>query len=454
MGYAVGVVGWIADVRPALLYTVGLIAVSTGRKDHSESYSMFRNFEWLIGLRYTRAKRRNQFVSFISATSIIGITLGVTALIVVISVMNGFQDELRNRILGMTAHATVSEYERGLGDWQAVAKRVEHEPHVMATAPYVQAEGMLSAQPNVSGAIIRGIEPKYEDAVTDIGSHIIKGDIHDLKPGSFGIVLGADLAKALGVTVGDSLMLITANVAVTPVGGLLRQRKFTVVGIFKIGMYEYDRGTAFIDLKDAQALYRMGDKVTGLRLKLDDLFKAPWVARDLNRKLGNPYWVSDWTKANGNFFRAVQTERTVMFIILSLIVAVAAFNIVSTLVMVVTDKQGDIAILRTLGASPGSVMMIFLISGTIIGLIGTLVGVGLGVTLALNVETIVPWIEHITGTQFMPADVYYISEVPSRLEWSDVLHVGLMAFGLSFLATIYPAWRASRVQPAEALRYE
>lgn len=415
---------------------------------------MFRSFEWLIGLRYTRAKRRNRFVSFISATSIIGITLGVTALIVVISVMNGFQDELRHRILGMTAHATISENGQPVRDWQQLAQKVKNEPHVMASAPYVQAEAMLSAQPNVSGAIIRGIEPKYEDDVTDIGKHMVAGKLSDLKPGSFGIVLGEALAQSLGVVVGDKLMLITANVAVTPVGGLLRQRQFTVVGIFKVGMYEYDRGSAFIDLKDAQALFRMGDGVTGLRLKLDDMFRAPWVAHDLNLKLGNPYWTTDWTKANGNFFRAVQTERTVMFIILSLIVAVAAFNIVSTLVMVVTDKRGDIAILRTLGASPGSITRIFLISGTVIGLIGTLIGVGIGVLIASNVETIVPWIEHLTGTQFMPADVYYISEVPSRLDWNDVWHVGLMAFGLSFLATIYPAWSASRVQPAEALRYE
>ena len=415
---------------------------------------MFRSFEWLIGLRYTRAKRRNRFVSFISATSIIGITLGVTALIVVISVMNGFQDELRHRILGMTAHATISETNHALQDWQSLAERVRGEPHLVASAPYIQAEAMLSAPPNVSGVIVRGIEPSEEDAVTDIGQHMVAGKLVDLKPGSFGIVLGQALAESLGVTVGDKLMLITANVAVTPVGGLLRQRQFTVVGLFKVGMYEYDRGSAFIDLKDAQALFRMGNSVTGLRLKLDDMFKAPWVAHDLNLKLGSPYWTTDWTKANGNFFRAVQTERTVMFIILSLIVAVAAFNIVSTLVMVVTDKRGDIAILRTLGASPASIMGIFLISGTVIGLIGTLVGVTIGVGIALNVETIVPWIEHLTGTQFMPADVYYISEVPSRLDWNDVWHVGLMAFGLSFLATLYPAWSASRVQPAEALRYE
>jgi lipoprotein-releasing system permease protein len=415
---------------------------------------MFRSFEWLIGLRYTRAKRRNRFVSFISATSIIGITLGVTALIVVISVMNGFQDELRHRILGMTAHATISETNHALQDWQSLAERVQGEPHLVASAPYIQAEAMLSAPPNVSGVIVRGIEPSEENAVTDIDKHMVAGKLADLKPGSFGIVLGQALAESLGVTVGDKLMLITANVAVTPVGGLLRQRQFTVVGLFKVGMYEYDRGSAFIDLKDAQALFRMGNSVTGLRLKLDDMFRAPWVAHDLNLKLGSPYWTTDWTKANGNFFRAVQTERTVMFIILSLIVAVAAFNIVSTLVMVVTDKRGDIAILRTLGASPASIMGIFLISGTVIGLIGTLVGVTIGVGIALNVETIVPWIEHLTGTQFMPADVYYISEVPSRLDWNDVWHVGLMAFGLSFLATLYPAWSASRVQPAEALRYE
>ncbi len=415
---------------------------------------MFRSFEWMIGLRYTRAKRRNRFVSFISATSIIGITLGVTALIVVISVMNGFQDELRHRILGMTAHATISENGRALQDWQTLAERVKTEPDVLASAPYIQAEAMLSAPPNVSGAIIRGIEPKYEDEVTDIGKHMVAGSLSDLQPGKFGIVLGDALAQSLGVAVGDQIMLITANVAVTPVGGLLRQRQFTVVGIFKVGMYEYDRGSAFIDLRDAQALFRMGDGVTGLRLKLNDMFRAPWVARDLNLKLGSPYIATDWTQANGNFFRAVQTERTVMFIILSLIVAVAAFNIVSTLVMVVTDKRGDIAILRTLGASPGSIMRIFLISGTIIGLVGTLIGLGFGVLIASNVETIVPWIEHLTGTQFMPADVYYISEVPSRLDWHDVWHIGAMAFGLSFLATIYPAWSASRVQPAEALRYE
>jgi len=415
---------------------------------------MRRTFEWMIGLRYTRAKRRNRFVSFISATSIIGITLGVTALIVVISVMNGFQDELRERILGMTAHVTVGQQGGQLADWPSVVERVDRNPAVLAAAPYIQSEGMLSAGSAVSGAIIRGIRPDREAPVTDIGAHMQQGALEDLEAGEFGIVLGSALARSLGVGVGDKLMLISADVAVTPVGGMLRQRRFTVAGIFEVGMYEYDRGTAMIHLADAQALFRSGDSVSGVRLKLDDIFAAPTVARELNRRLGPPYVAQDWTRSNSNFFRAIQIERTVMFIILSLIVAVAAFNIVSTLVMLVTDKQGDIAILRTLGASPGSIMMIFIITGVVIGLIGTLVGVGVGVLIAENIDVIVPWIENAVGIQFMPADVYYISEVPSRLDWGDVGLIGLMAFALSFLATLYPAWRASRVQPAQALRYE
>ncbi|HSH83576.1 MAG TPA: lipoprotein-releasing ABC transporter permease subunit [Guyparkeria sp.] len=415
---------------------------------------MGRTFEWMIGLRYTRAKRRNRFVSFISATSIIGITLGVTALIVVISVMNGFQDELRERILGMTAHVTIGQQGGTLSDWPSVVERVEQNPAVLAAAPYVQSEGMLSAGSAVSGAIVRGIRPALEMPVTNIGSHMQEGVLNDLKPGEFGIVLGSALARSLGVGVGDRLMLISADVAVTPVGGMLRQRRFTVVGIFEVGMYEYDRGTAMIHIADAQALFRTGEGVSGLRLKLDDIFAAPAVARELNHRLGYPYVAQDWTQSNANFFRAIQIERTVMFIILSLIVAVAAFNIVSTLVMLVTDKQADIAILRTLGASPGSIMVIFMITGVVIGLIGTLVGVAVGVLIAENIDVIVPWIEGVVGTRFMPADVYYISEVPSRLDWSDIGLIGLMAFALSFLATLYPAWRASRVQPAEALRYE
>jgi lipoprotein-releasing system permease protein len=354
----------------------------------------------------------------------------------------------------MTAHVTVSQQGGALSDWPAVVERVDENPAVQAAAPYIQSEGMLSAGSAVSGAIIRGIRPALEMPVTDIGAHMQQGALEDLEAGEFGIVLGAALARSLGVGVGDKLMLISADVAVTPVGGMLRQRRFTVAGIFEVGMYEYDRGTAMIHLADAQALYRSGESVSGVRLKLDDIFAAPAVARDLNHRLGPPYIAQDWTRSNSNFFRAIQIERTVMFIILSLIVAVAAFNIVSTLVMLVTDKQGDIAILRTLGASPGSIMMIFIITGVVIGLVGTLVGVGVGVLIAENIDVIVPWIENAVGIQFMPADVYYISEVPSRLDWGDVGLIGLMAFALSFLATLYPAWRASRVQPAQALRYE
>ncbi|MFP4154395.1 MAG: lipoprotein-releasing ABC transporter permease subunit [Halothiobacillaceae bacterium] len=415
---------------------------------------MFRPYELFVGLRYTGARRRNHFISFISATSVLGIVLGVMALIVVISVMNGFQDELRKRILGMTAHATVVEYGGSLTDWQSVADRVADESRVLASAPYIEAEAMLSAQPEVSGAIVRGVRPELENGVTDIARHMVAGRFDALEPGSYGIVLGRELADSLGVEVGDPLMLITANVAITPVGALLRERKFTVVGIFQVGMFEYDRGTAFIDLDDAQRLFRMQDEVSGLRLKLDDMFEAPWIARGLSASLGPDLWVSDWTRRHANFFRAVQTERTVMFVILSLIVAVAAFNIVSTLVMMVTDKQADIAILRTLGASPMSIMGVFVVQGTLIGVVGTIVGTFLGVLLALNVETIVPWIEALTGRQFMPADVYYISELPSRLDWLDVARIAGMSFTLSLLATFYPAWRASRTQPAEALRYE
>ncbi|MDD3609811.1 MAG: lipoprotein-releasing ABC transporter permease subunit [Halothiobacillaceae bacterium] len=415
---------------------------------------MFRPFELFIGLRYTRAKRRNHFISFISLTSMIGIAVGVMALIVVISVMNGFEKELRERILGMASHATVSGPLERLSDWRAVEKRIEGAPHVLALAPYVQAEAMLSAQPNVSGAIVRGVLPDAEDRVTDIVASMKAGRLDALQAGGYGIVLGQELADSLGVGLGDAVMLITSNISVTPVGALLRERRFTVVGIFQVGMYEYDRGTAFVHLTDAQKLFRLGEDVSGLRLQLDDMFAAPRIARDLAAQLGPEFWVSDWTRRHANFFRAVKTERTVMFVILALIVAVAAFNIVSTLVMVVQDKQADIAILRTLGATPGAVMRVFMVQGTLIGVVGTLIGVVLGVLLALNVETLVPALEELLGRKFLPPDVYYISELPSQMKWSDVARIAGLSFVLSVLATLYPAWRASRTQPAEALRYE
>ncbi|MDD3517830.1 MAG: lipoprotein-releasing ABC transporter permease subunit [Chromatiales bacterium] len=415
---------------------------------------MFRPLELYVGLRYTRAKRRNHFISFISLISMLGIMLGATALITVLSVMNGFEQELRTRILGMASHATVSGYNGRLAGWDTLKGEVEANRRVVGVAPYVQAEGMLSASGEVSGALIRGVLPALEAEVSTVGEHMPLGSMEALVGGGFGVVLGRELAATLNVTLGDRVTLVTPQANVTPVGVLPRLRRLEVVGIFEVGMYEYDRGTAFLHLDDARLLYQLGDEVSGLRLKLDDLFEAPRVAAELGRDLGSNYWISDWTRQHANFFRAVRTEKTVMFIILSLIVAVAAFNIVSTLVMVVTDKQADIAILRTLGVTPGQVMLIFIVQGTVIGLVGTLLGVIGGVTLALNVETVVPLIERMIGTKFLSPDVYYISELPSQLDAADVARVGVLAFALTVLATVYPAWRASRTQPAEALRYE
>ena len=415
---------------------------------------MFRPLELFIGLRYTRARRRNHFISFISLISMLGIALGVTALITVLSVMNGFEKELRERILGMAAHATLSEFDGQLHDWRQVMGQVEDAPHVEGVAPYVEGEGMFASGSQVSGALVRGVEPALEARVSRVGEHMLQGGMEDLKAGGYGVVLGRELARALGAGPGDRVTLITPKAAVTPVGVLPRMRRLTVVGVFEVGMYEYDRGTAFLHLDDARTIYRMDDAVSGLRLKLDDLMRAPIIARQVASDLEGRFWVNDWTRQHANFFRAVQTEKTVMFIILSLIVAVAAFNIVSTLVMMVVDKQSDIAILRTLGLSPPSVMGVFMVQGTVIGLLGTVLGVTGGVTLALNVETIVPAIESLLGRQFLPADVYYISDLPSDLDPRDVLRVGLLAFGLTVVATLYPAWRASRTQPAQALRYE
>lgn len=415
---------------------------------------MHRPFELFVGLRYTRAKRRNHFISFISLISMLGIGVGVLALITVISVMNGFEKELRERILGMASHLTISMPGERLSNWEDVAARVEGHPAVQGAAPYVQAEAMLSAQPRVSGAIVRGIDPAHEPRVTDLPDSMVAGRIDDLQARGYGIILGRELAASLGVGLGDSVMLITSNVAVTPVGALLRERRFTVVGVFEVGMYEYDRGTAFIHIRDAQKLFRLGDSVNGVRLKLAEMFDAPRIGRELRSELGAEYWISDWTQRHANFFRAVKTERTVMFVILALIVAVAAFNIVSTLVMVVTDKQADIAILRTLGASPASIMGVFMVQGTLIGVIGTAMGTVGGVALALNVENIIPWLESLFNVKFLSPDVYYISDLPSDLQWLDVIRIAMLSFGLSVLATLYPAWRAARTQPAEALRYE
>ena len=415
---------------------------------------MFRPYELYIGLRYTRAKRRNHFISFISLISMLGIALGVTALITVLSVMNGFEQELRTRILGMAAHVQIMGYGEGLADWQAIAHIAAENPEVIGTAPYVQAETMLTHGNQVSGAIVRGILPEEEPAVSDVGEHMKIGELTDLQAGKYNIILGSELALLLGAHVGDKIIVVSPQVSVTPVGAIPRLRRFTVSGIFEVGMFEYDRGVALVHLDDAAKLLELGDRVSGVRLKLRDMFEVARVNDELAVRLPADLRLTDWTRQYANFFRAVQTEKRVMFVILTLIVAVAAFNIVSTLVMVVTDKQADIAILRTLGTTPASVMTIFIVQGTIIGAFGTLLGVLGGIGLALNVETIVPFIEQLFGVRFLSPDVYYISKLPSQLEWLDVWRIGGVSFFLSMLATLYPAWRASRTQPAEALRYE
>lgn len=415
---------------------------------------MFKPLILYIGLRYTRAKKRTEFISFITLTSILGIALGVTALITVLSVMNGFEAELRERILGMTSHTSITGRDGRLQDWQELGRRLENYPHVEGSAPFVNGQVMVNADRQVSGSMLRGVLPEYEPRVSEVAEKMTVGSLDDLQPGKFGIVLGAELANFLGVIVGDKVTVITPQVNSTPAGILPRLKRFTVVGIFQVGMYEYDRNMALAHLDDTAKLFRLGDAVSGLRLKLDDLFNAPRLSQQLANELYPDFRVSDWTKAHSNFFRAIKTEKRVMFIILLLIVAVAAFNIVSTLVMVVTDKRGDIAILKTQGLSNSSVMGIFIVLGSIIGVSGTLIGTVGGVLLALNVETIVPAIENFFGVEFMAADVYYISDVPSKLDWNDVYTIACMAFLLSLLATLYPAWQASRVNPAEVLRYE
>jgi len=411
-------------------------------------------YELLIGLRYTRAKKHNHFISFISLISMLGIALGVAALIVVLSVMNGFQTELRSRILAVVSHVQITGAGGEMAGWERVVDLVRGEPHVLAAAPFVQGQGMLAFGETVRGVLVRGIFPEQEDRVADFRPHMKGGQLDALRPDSFNIVLGSELARALGVFVGDRVTLIAPQGVVTPAGVVPRLRSFHVAGVFEVGMYEYDSGLALVHLADAQRLYRLDDKVSGVRLKLDDLFLAPRVARSLAGKLDVNAFVSDWTRSHANFFRAVQIEKNMMFIILSLIVAVAAFNIVSTLVMAVTDKQADIAILRTLGASPGSIMAVFIVQGALIGFIGLGMGVAGGVALALNVDVVVPFIERMLGTQFLAKEVYYISSLPSELQWSDVTTITGVAFVLALLATIYPSWRAARVNPAAALRYE
>jgi len=414
---------------------------------------MFRPLSVFIGLRYLRAKRRNHFISFISMVSILGILLGVAALITVISVMNGFETELRSRILGMVSHATVVGVEGGVRNWPEAVKLAREDQRVRGAAPFVEREVMIQGL-RVSGAFMRGVDPKLEPEVSEVSNKLVQGDWDSLQAGEFNVILGRELALWLGVGVGDSVTLFAPALRATPAGVLPTLRQFTVSGIFEIGMAEYDRSMAIVEINDAARLLRMGDEVSGVRLKLEDMFRAWIVAADLAERMGGLYRIRDWTQEHSNFFRAVQTERMVMFVILSLIVAVAAFNLVSTLVMLVTDKQADIAILRTLGATPGTIMGVFVIQGLISGVIGIVLGVICGVLLAMNVTNVMRFLEGIFGFQLMPADIYYISELPSDLRLENVLAVTGLAFVLALIATLYPAWRAARTQPAEALRYE
>jgi lipoprotein-releasing system permease protein len=411
-------------------------------------------YELFIGLRYTRAKRRNHFISFISMISMLGIGLGVMALIVVLSVMNGFQKEIRARILGITPHLQISNDSGHLNEWQRALDIVAKHPEVRAAAPYVNGQGMVSLNESVQGVMVRGILPDAEQRLTALGDKMKRGQLNDLRAGEFNIVLGVDLARSLGAHVGDSVLLITPQGQITPAGMLPRLKQFHVVGIFEIGMAPYDNALALIHLEDAQKLYRMGSSVSGISGSLHNLDLAPKVAYELEDRFPNDTYVSDWTRQNANYFSVVAMEKKMMFIILSLIVLVAAFNIVSTLVMAVTDKQADIAILRTLGASPKSIMQIFMVQGMLIGLIGMATGVLGGVLLALNIGTIVPFIEHLFGVQFLSKEFYYISELPSDLQKADVFVVAGMSFIISLFATLYPSWRAAKIQPAEALRYE
>jgi lipoprotein-releasing system permease protein len=411
-------------------------------------------YELFIGLRYTRAKKRNHFISFISMISMLGIALGVAALIIVLSVMNGFQKEIRARILGVTPHLQVASASGAIPDWQPIEKIVATHPKVQAAAPFISGQGMLSQNENVQGVMVRGILPEAEDRLTQLSDKMKTGQLSNLRAGEFGIVLGVDLARSLGARVGESILLITPQGQITPAGMVPRLKQFHVVGIFEIGMSPYDNALALIHLTDAQKLYRMGESVSGISARLEDLDQARRVAAELETNMPNDLYTSDWTRQNANYFSAVQMEKKMMFIILSLIVAVAAFNIVSTLVMAVTDKQADIAILRTLGASPLSIMKIFMVQGVVIGITGLLIGVVSGILIAVNIGTIVPFIEGLFGVQFLDKGVYFISELPSDLQRGDVIVVSVFSFVISIIATIYPSWRAAQTQPAEALRYE
>ncbi|MEZ5488200.1 MAG: lipoprotein-releasing ABC transporter permease subunit [Steroidobacteraceae bacterium] len=412
------------------------------------------SYEWLIGTRYLRSAHRRGFVSFVALISVAGLMLGVAVLIVVLSVMNGFERELRARILSVTSHATLMGLEGALPDWRAAREQALRTPGVRQAVPYVEAQAMLANGPRVVGTAVRGVDPAEERKAVGLAQHIRGGQLEDLQPGSWRIILGAALAEELGVEVGGSVVLIAPEGAATPDGIVPRMRRFTVAGTFESGMYEFDRGLALLNLADAARIYRLGDRVSGVRLALDDPFRAPETVRQLALDLGGGFYVSDWTRNHANFFRSIELTKSMMFVILLMIVGVAAFNIVATLVMIVKEKQSDIAILRTLGAGPRNVLATFALQGTLIGLAGTAAGAALGVLLSRNLQSLVHALERLLGVQFLDARVYFMSDLPALVEWRDVAQICGVAFLLCALATLYPAWRAARTQPADALRHD
>jgi lipoprotein-releasing system permease protein len=411
-------------------------------------------YEWLIGTRYLRSTQRRGFVSFVALMSVLGLMLGVATLITVLSVMNGFERELRNRILSVTSHGTLSGLEGSITDWRSVQQAALKQPGVQAAVPYIEEQSMLANGLNIAGATVRGVLPDEERRATGLAQHLTAGRLEDLGAGQYHIILGSALARELRAQVGAQVVLIAPEGTATPTGVVPRMRRFRVTGIFQSGMYEFDRGLALIHIADAAKLYKLGDRVSGIRLALQDPLRAPAAVVELARALGGGFYVSDWTRNHVNFFRSIELTKSMMFVILLMIVGVAAFNIVATLVMIVKEKQTDIAILRTLGAGPPNILATFAIQGVMIGLVGTLLGAGLGTLLSHNLEALVAWLERVLGTQFLDASVYYMSDLPAYVEGMDVVRVCTVAFLLCALATVYPAWRASRTAPADALRHE
>jgi lipoprotein-releasing system permease protein len=414
-------------------------------------------YEWTIGVRYLRSAHRSGFVSFVASMSVLGLSLGVAVLIVVLSVLNGFEAELRSRMLAVTAHATITGVDGAIPDWRARQATAAQEPGVKAAVPFIESRGLLANGQRVSGVMVRGVLPEEEVKAIGLGSRMTSGSLAELEAGRYRIVLGSALAAELGVKRGQTVVLMTPEGTATPAGFMPRMKRFTVAGIFDSGMYEFDRGLALLHMTDAAQLYRMGDDVTGLRLALDDPFLAPMLVRTVARAIdvsGNGYFISDWTRDHLNFFRSIELTKSMMFFILLILVVVAAINLIATLVMIVKEKQTDIAILRTIGAAPNNVLRMFIVQGALIGLVGTLAGALLGWVLALNVTGIVHGIEHLFGVQFLDPSVYLMSDLPSEVHSADVLQVAGVALLLAALATIYPAWRAARTLPAEALRHE